>query len=61
MFNDEWVKVGSASRGKAEWAASKLAEGGVPYWLDVFSGEPVSIMVRSDRVRDARKILASPN
>lgn len=58
MLNEEWVRIGQASRPKAEWVANKLAENGVPYWLDVFSGDPVSIMVHAEKVREARKILS---
>ena len=54
---EEWVKLGRAPREKAEWVATRLSERGVPYWLDVLHGDPVSIMVHADAVIEARQAL----
>jgi hypothetical protein len=54
---EEWVKLGRAPREKAEWVATRLSEKGVPYWLDVLHGDPVSIMVHADAVIEARQAL----
>jgi len=59
MFQDEWVKFGSANRSKAEWIATRLSDNGVPYWLDVLSGDPVTIMVRADYISEAHQVLVA--